>query len=56
MDFGIAAASMAISQTQLQQAVTLSVTKKAMDTQEAQATALLEMLPPPSEHLIDVRV
>ena len=55
MDFyGIAAASMAISQAQLAQAVSLSVTKKVMDSQEMQAQALMQMLPPPSDHIIDV--
>lgn len=53
MDYGIAAASMAISQARVQQAVSISVAKKAMDTQEAQAAAMLEMLPP-SDHIIDV--
>lgn len=52
-DFGIASASMSMSQIQLQQSVSLSVAKKAMDSQEAQATALLEMLPQ-SNHIIDV--
>lgn len=51
--FGIASASMSISQIQVQQSVSLSVAKKAMDSQEAQATALLEMLPE-SGHIIDV--
>ena len=46
--FGIASASMAYSQAQIQQSVSLSVTKKAMDSQEAQAVALLEMLPSPA--------
>ena len=54
MDFyGVAAARMSFSQVQLQQSVSLSVAKKAMDSQEAQAVALLEMLPP-SQNLIDV--
>lgn len=54
MDFyGVASASMSFSQVQLQQSVSLSVAKKAMDAQEAQAVALLEMLPP-SQHIIDV--
>ena len=52
--FGIASASMAYSQAQIQQSVSLSVTKKAMDSQEAQAVALLEMLPQPSQYTCDV--
>ncbi|WP_294471350.1 putative motility protein [uncultured Intestinimonas sp.] len=52
--FGIASVSTAYSQVQVQQSVSLSVIKKGMDAQEAQAAALLEMLPPPSESLIDV--
>lgn len=51
--YGIAATSMAMSQAKLEQAVSTSVTKKAMDTQEAQAAALLKMLPP-TDHIIDV--
>ena len=46
--FGIASASMAYSQAQIQQSVSLSVTKKAMDSQEAQAVlgaALLFLRP-----------
>lgn len=54
--YGIASASVNMQQVQLQQAVSLSVTKKAMDSSEAQASALLEMLPPPpTDYLIDVR-
>ena len=52
--FGIASASMAYSQAQIQQSVSLSVTKKAMDSQEAQAVALLEMLTQPSQYTFDV--
>ena len=52
--FGIASASMTYSQAQIQQSVSLSVTKKAMDSQEAQAVALLEMLPQPSQYTFDV--
>ena len=55
MDFyGVASASMSFSQVQLQQSVSLSVAKKAMDAQEAQAVALLEMLPPLSQYSFDV--
>ena len=54
MDFyGIAGVSTALSQARLQQSVSLSVAKKAMDSQEAQAAALLEMLPP-SPYAFDV--
>ena len=52
--FGIGPASMAYSQAQVLQSVSLSVTKKVMDSQEAQAAALLEMLPPPSQYSFDV--
>lgn len=52
---GIAAASMAISQSQLLEAVYVSTTKKAMDTQGMQAAALLEMLPP-SQHMLDIYI
>lgn len=53
---GIASTSIAMQQAQLQQSVSISVTKKTMDSTEAQASSLLEMLPPPpTEYLIDVR-
>lgn len=55
MDFyGIAAASMSLSQAKVQQGVQLSVMKKTMDSQEAQAASLLDMLPPPNNYKIDV--
>lgn len=55
----IAALSMAMHQSELMQAVEISTMKKAMDGQEVQAQALLEMMnqiPPPSGHLLDVTV
>lgn len=42
---GIAAASMTMSTAKLQMNVNLSMTKKAMDSQEMAARQLLEMLP-----------
>lgn len=52
--YGIAAASMNISQAKVAQSVQISVMKKVMDTQEVQLQALEKMLPPPSGHIIDV--
>lgn len=40
----MAASATALSAAQFQQSYSLSVTKKAMDTQEIQAQAMLEML------------
>lgn len=40
----IAAVSMEMSATRLQQSASLSVTKKAMDNQEQQAAGLLDMM------------
>lgn len=57
----IAALSMSMSSASLAQSVGVSVTKKAMDGQEAAAQALLQSLeqanptPPRSGHLLDVR-
>ena len=42
----IAAMSMGMSAASLQQEVTISMTKKAMDSAELAAQELLEMLPP----------
>ena len=54
--YGIASASITMHQAQLQQAVSVSLTKKAMESSETQASTLLEMLPPPpNDYLIDVR-
>lgn len=53
---GIAAASMGMKQAQLQQAVSINLVKKTLDSAETQAAGLLEMLPPPpNEYTIDVR-
>lgn len=49
--------SSSMTMPQLQQAVSISVTKKTMDSLETQAASLLEMLPPPpTNYLFDVRV
>ena len=48
--FGIASASMAYSQAQIQQSVSLSVTKKAMDSQEARPVPVLKILPHPTHY------
>lgn len=55
----IAALSMAMSQSRVQQAASISVMKKAMDAQEAEMTQLVESIEaaaPASEHIIDIRV
>lgn len=53
MDMAI---SSSMTLPELQQNISISVTKKAMDSMEDQATSLLEMLPPPpTNYLIDVR-
>lgn len=56
--FSVGAMSIAMHQTQLQQAVNLSVMKKAMNLQETQAASLIEDLqeavPPPSGHQLDI--
>ena len=44
---GIAATATSLSAAQLQQNYSLAVTKKAMDTQEMQAQAMLEMMAQP---------
>lgn len=51
--YGIASMSMAMSQASLAQNVQVSVLKKTMDSQEAQALSLVEMMAPPSGHLLD---
>ncbi len=51
----IAAMSISMNAAQFQQDVSVSMTKKAMDQQEAAANQLLQMLPGVSEgRLIDV--
>lgn len=52
--FGIAAASMDMSAAKVQQAVQTTMLKKTMDSQEAQAEAMIsQMMPPPSSNIID---
>lgn len=54
--YGIASTSINMQQVQLQQAVSISVIKKAMESTETQAASLLEMLPPPpNDYQIDIR-
>lgn len=58
---GIAAASISYSTAQVLSQASLSVTKKAMDSQEQQAAQLIEQLeasvpPPPTNHKIDILV
>lgn len=56
MEMQIAAMSMNMAQSRVQEAVSVSMLSKAMDQQEVQMDALLEaMPPPPSGHLLDVR-
>lgn len=50
----IAAASVNMHSTQLQQDVQLSVMKKTMDTQEQQMETLVNEMLPPSNNLLDV--
>lgn len=52
-DFGIAAASIQMSTMKVQQQVETTMLKKTMDTQEAQATQLIQQMMPPSSHIID---
>ena len=53
----IAMASMSMSAAKLQMSTSLAVTKSAMETQEAAAAQLLEMLPSPpgGGQYVDVR-
>ena len=58
---GIAGASIAYSTANVLSQASLSVTKKAMDSQEQQAAQLIEQLKasvpePPSNHKIDILV
>ncbi len=52
--------SIAMNQSQLMQAVNISVMKKVMDLQETQVASLVEDLqqvaPPPSGHQLDILV
>lgn len=54
----VGAMSIAMHQSQLQQAVNLSVMKKVMNLQETEAAALIEnlqeALPPSSGHQLDI--
>lgn len=50
----IAALSMVMAQSQVQQQASISVMKKAMDNTETQMNGLLEMMAP-NEHMLDVR-
>ena len=56
----VGALSIAMHQTQLQQATDVLMMRKAMDLQETQATALIEDLqqavPSPSGHQLDILV
>lgn len=49
----IAALSMDLSASKLVQNVNLSVMKKSMDMEELAAETMMDMLPPPSNYLID---
>ncbi|MBC6678350.1 YjfB family protein [Zhenpiania hominis] len=56
---GIAAASISLSTASLLNQTSLSVVKKAMDSQEQQAAQLIQQLEqavpaPPSNHIIDI--
>lgn len=55
-----AAASIAMHQSQLQQAASISVLQKVMDSQETQGAALIEELrqavPPPAGQQLDIFV
>lgn len=55
----IGAASTAMAMAQTQQAVGVTMTRKAMDMQETQAAALIETMqqasPAPATHLLDAR-
>lgn len=56
MEMQIAAMSMNMAQSRVQEAVSVSMLKKAMDQQETEMNTLLDaMPPPPSGHLLDVR-
>lgn len=50
----IAALSMNLHASQLSQNVGIAMVKKTMEVQEASMENLVEMLPPPSNHIIDV--
>ena len=50
---GIAAMGMAMSESRIEQSMSISLAKKTMDSQEQQAAALLDMMPP-SPYQFDV--
>jgi len=53
----VASASMAMSQANLEQQLHVSMIKRTMEAQEAQAATLInQMLKPPSSNLLDVYV
>lgn len=56
----IAAMSMNLSSSRLQNEVGLAMTKKAIDQQEVEAANLMKMMDsaalPPSDHIIDLKV
>ena len=52
-DYGIAALSIQMNTQQVQQQVQTTMLKKTMDTQEAQATQMIQQMMPPSNHIID---
>jgi hypothetical protein len=63
--YGIAAASMSLSQMKLSQSIDLAMMRKVMDLQQqsvdqmlaiAEAVDTTAAAPPPSEHLLDVLV
>ncbi len=54
MNMEIAAMSVSMNSARLAQNVDVAILKKAMDTESAAAETMLEMLPPPSGHLLDV--
>lgn len=54
MNMEIAAMSVNMSSAKLSQDVSVAVLKKAMDSESFAAEAMIEMLPPPSGHMLDV--
>ena len=49
----IAAMSMDLSAMRVMQSVEVSMMKKTMETEEMAAQAMMDMLPPPSNHIFD---
>lgn len=54
MDIG--SISMDLSSAKLMQGVEISVIKKAMNMEELAAETVQEMMPPPSNHILDIMV